>query len=250
MRPAQGIRRIPTSLAMLFLLTLYGPQGVTGLSVASQRNRMRDNLRTAPTSDSAAAQASASLRFLMEHHAESAIEAAVGAELPPVDWENERRRGNPRDSLGMVIMALAGARYLPEYATPSEDGTFYLGADQSAPMSVTGFDWTIALNSGDTSEKSVGGEAVGVRFDTGTGMARVRIGSDTVQFDLLPVLARVVDSIPTGRSVRAELLTVESATLGRRARLLLHGAGGKRRGDTLLIRHWSGILLIGARPPG
>jgi hypothetical protein len=250
MRPAQGIRRIPTSLALLFLLTLYGPQSITGLSVASQRNRMRDNLRTAPASDSAAAQASASLRFLMEHQAERAIEAAVGAELPPVDWENERRRGNPRDSLATRIMALAGARYLPEYAVPSEDGTFYLGADQSGPMAVTGFDWTVALNSGDTSRKSVGGEEVGMRFDTATGIALVRIGSDTVQFDLLPVLARVVDSIPTGRSVRAELLTVESATLARRARLLLHGAGGKRSGDTLLIRHWSGILLIGARPPG
>jgi hypothetical protein len=250
MRPGQGIRRIPTSLAVLFLITLYGPQSVTGLSVASQRNRMRDNLRTAATSDSAAAQASASLRFLMEHHAEGAIQAAVGAELPPVDWENERRRGNPRDSLGMVIMALAGARYLPEYATPSEDGTFYLGADQSAPMSVGGFDWTVALNSGDTSRKSVGGEEVRMRFDTTTGVALIRVGLDTVRFDLMPVLARVVDSIPTGRSVRAELLQVEPATTARRARLMLHGAGGKRSGDTLLIRHWSGILLIGARPPG
>jgi hypothetical protein len=235
---------------VLFLITLYGPQSVTGLSVASQRNRMRDNLRTAATSDSAAAQASASLRFLMEHHAEGAIQAAVGAELPPVDWENERRRGNPRDSLGMVIMALAGARYLPEYATPSEDGTFYLGADQSAPMSVGGFDWTVALNSGDTSRKSVGGEEVRMRFDTTTGVALIRVGLDTVRFDLMPVLARVVDSIPTGRSVRAELLQVEPATTARRARLMLHGAGGKRSGDTLLIRHWSGILLIGARPPG
>jgi hypothetical protein len=250
MRPGQGIRRIPTSLAVLFLITLYGPQSVTGLSVASQRNRMRDNLRTAATSDSAAAQASASLRFLMEHHAEGAIEAAVGTELPPVDWENERRRGNPRDSLGIVIMALAGARYLPEYAMPSEDGTFYLGADQSAPMSVGGFDWTVALNSGDTSRKSVGGEEVRMRFDTTTGIALVRVGLDTVRFDLMPVLARVVDSIPTGRSVRAELLQVEPATTARRARLMLHGAGGKRSGDTLLIRHWSGILLIGARPPG
>jgi hypothetical protein len=139
---------------------------------------------------------------------------------------------------------------LPEYAVPSEDGTFYLGADQSAPMSVTGFDWTVTLNSGDTSEKSVGGEAVRVWFDTATGIALVRVGSDTVRFELLPVLARVVDSIPTGRGVRAELLQVEPVTGARRARLMLGGAGGKRSGDTLLIRHWSGLLLLGARPPG
>jgi hypothetical protein len=50
--------------------------------------------------------------------------------------------------------------------------------------------------------------------------------------------------------VRAELLQVEPAPTARKARLMLHGAGGKRSGDTLLIRHWSGILLISARPPG
>jgi len=250
MRPTQGIRRIPMSLAAILLLTLYGPQSVTGVSVSSQRNRMRDNLRTAATSDSAAARASASLRFLMEHHAERAIESAVGAELPPADWEAERRRGSPRDSLGIRIMALAGARYVPEYVAPSEDGTFYLGAGQGVPMPVTGFDWTVTLNSGDGSEKSAGGEAVGVRFDTATGVARVRVGGDTVRFELLPVVARVVDSIPTGRAVRADLLRVEPVPVARKARLMLQSVGGRRSRDSLLIRHWSGTLLIGPRNPG
>jgi hypothetical protein len=250
MRPAQGIRRIPTSLAVLFLVTLYGPQSVTGLSVASQRNRMRDNLRTASTSDSAAAQASASLRFLMEHQAERAIEAAVGAEIPTVDWEHERRRGSPRDSLGIRIMALAGVRYLPEYAMPSDDGSFNVFTEQSSPMPVTGFDWMVTLHSGETRTRTAGGDSLAVQFDTATGIALVRIGADTVRFELLPLGARIVDSIPAERAMRSELLTVEPAAGPRRARLLLQNIGGRRSGDTLVIRTWSGTLLIGARPPG
>ena len=250
MRPAQGIRRIPTSLAILFLLTLYGPQSITGLSVASQRHRMRDNLRTAPTSDSAAAQASASLRFLMEHQAERAIEAAVGAELPPVDWEDERRRGIPRDSLGIRIMALAGARYLPEYAMPSEDGTFHIFAEQSSPMPVTGFDWLVTVHSGEARARTAGGVPLAVQFDTTTGIALVRIGDDTVRFELLPLGERIVDSIPAGRAMQPERLTVEPAAGPRRARLLLQSLGGRRRGDSLVINNWSGTLLIGGPPPG
>ena len=246
-RPGLGIRYIPTSLAVLLLVTLYGPQSLTGVSVASQRNRMRDNLRTAETSDTAAAQASAALRFLMEHRDDRAISAAIGQEVSPIPWDSVRRRGAPVDSVGTSIMALAGARYVPEYQTPSEDGTFYLGSDQSTPVSVSGFDWTVPVNSGDTAGKTAGGEPVGVRFDTTTGTALILVGTDTVRLALLPVVGRVVDSIPAGRALRADLLQVESAPGERRARLMLHGAGGRRSRDSLVIRHWSGTLLIGAR---
>jgi hypothetical protein len=250
LRPEQGIRRIPASLAVLLLLTLYGPVSVTGVSVGSQRNRVRDNLRTAATSDSAAAEASAALRYLMEHRAESAIAAAVGAELPPIDWETERRRGSPRDSLGTRIMALAGARYVPEYAAPSADGSFNVHTEQSSPMVVTGFDWMMTVHSGETRVRTAGGEPVEVRYDIATGIALIQVGPDTVRFELRPVLDRVVDSIPTERTMRSELLQVEPASGARRARLMLQNAGGTRSGDSLVIRHWSGTLLIGPRNPG
>jgi hypothetical protein len=59
-----------------------------------------------------------------------------------------------------------------------------------------------------------------------------------------------VDSIPTERTMRSELLQVEPASGARRARLMLQNAGGTRSGDSLVIRHWSGTLLIGPRSPG
>jgi hypothetical protein len=249
-RPSLAIRHIPSSLAVLLLLTLFGPQSLTGVSVASQRNRLRDELRTAATSDADAAQASAALRFLMEHGAAKAIAVAVRRELPPIAWDSLRTRGSPWDSVGTRIMALAGARYLPEYRAPSEDGSFHLGADRSTPMSVTGFDWTVAMNSGEAEAKTVDGEPVRVQFDTATGSTLIHVGPDTVRFELMPVLTRVVDSIPTGRAVRAELLRVEAAPAGRRARLMLQSVGGRRSRDSLVIRSWSGTLLISARGPG
>ncbi|MGH7559871.1 MAG: DUF4153 domain-containing protein [Gemmatimonadales bacterium] len=250
LKPDTGIRRIPLTLAVVLLLTLYGPLSLTGISVASQRNRMREKLRTAATSQADATQASAALRFLMDHRAESAIASAIGRDLPPVAWDSLQQSGTPRDSVGTQIMALAGARYVPEYAAPSPDGSFHLRADRSAPRPVSGFEWMLPVNSGDNESKTAGGEPVQVRFDTTTGVALILVGPDTARFELLPVAARTADSIPTGRAVRAELLQVEPVSGTRRTRLLLETMGGVRIGDVLRIRSWSGSLLIGAGAAG
>ena len=247
LRPTSGIRLIPSSLALLLVLTLYGPQSVTGVSVASQRNRLRNHLARDPMGGDDAAQASAALRFLLEHQAGGAIAAAVGRELPPIDWESVRHRGAPRDSAGTRIMALAGARYIPEYAALGPDGTFHLGADRSAPTLVTGFDWVLALHSGDVGVNPAGGDTVAVRFDSATGIAQVQVGADTMRFDLMPVIERVVDSIPAGRAIRADLLQADAIPGGRKARLMLERLGGGRNEGSLVIRNWSGSLLLGAR---
>jgi hypothetical protein len=117
-------------------------------------------------------------------------------------------------------------------------------------MVVTGFDWMMTVHSGETRARTAGGEPVEVRYDIATGIALIQVGPDTVRFELRPVLDRVVDSIPTERTMRSELLQVEPASGARRARLMLQNAGGTRSGDSLVIRHWSGTLLIGPRSPG
>ena len=250
LRPDTRIQLIPSSLAALLLLTLYGPLSVTAASVANQRNRLRKHLVTAESSSADAAQASAALRFLLEHQARSAIAEAVGRELPSIDWDSVRQRGTQRDSAGIVIMALAGARYVPEYATPSPDGTFFLGADRTPPMAVTGFDWVLTLHSSDSQVNPAVGDTIAVQFDSTTGSAQVQVGADTVRFELLPLVERLVDTIPAGRAIRAELLQADATPGGRKARLMLESLSGGRIGESLRIRHWSGTLLIGSREPG
>ena len=246
-RPDTGIQLIPSSLAALLLLTLYGPLGVTRVSVANQRNRLREHLATAESSREDAAQASAALRFLMEHEASSTIASAIGKELPAIDWQSARQRGAVRDSIGATIMALAGARYVPEYATPSPDGTFFLGADRTPPMQVTGFDWILTLHSSDSHLNPAVGDTIAVHFDTTTGSTQVQVGADTVRFELQPVVERYVDSMPVGRAIRAELLQTDAAPGGRKARLMLESLSGGRVEGSLRIRHWSATLLIGRR---
>jgi hypothetical protein len=248
LKPDTAIQLIPSSLAALLLLTLYGPLSVTRASVTSQQSRLRDHLAQATPGTTDMVQASAALRFLLEHRAGSAIAAAVGRELPPLDWESASR-GVPRDSAGSLIMALAGARYVPEYLAASPDGTFHLGADRSAPMPVTGFDWVLPMHSGDLSVNPAVGDTIAVQFDSVTGIAQVQVGADTLRFELLPVVERLVDSIPAGRPIRAELLQADAMPGGRKARLMVEVLGGGRRGSSTVIRHWSGSLLIASREP-
>lgn len=242
-KPDRDIRGIPSSLALLLLLTLFGPQSLTGVSVASQQRRLRARLHTD------AKEASAALRFLMDHRAHAAIAAAVGHELPSSDWEALRHQGTSPDSIGAHIMQMSGAHYVPEYASFAPDGSFFLSADQTSVMSVSGFEWVVPVHTDDTASRSVGGETVAVRFDTTTGIAVALLGADTVRFELLPVLARVVDSIPAGGAVRKDLLQVDPVAATRRARILLQAVRGVRTGDGSRIRRWSGSLLIGGRAP-
>ncbi|HET9276250.1 MAG TPA: DUF4153 domain-containing protein, partial [Gemmatimonadales bacterium] len=247
-RPDTSIRRIPMFLAAVLLLTLYGPLSLTRISVASQRDRLQEALRTAATSDADAREAGAALRFLMDHRAGSAIAAAVGKELPPIRWDGLSRYGTERDSVARRILALAGAPYVPEYAGPGPEGSFHLGADRGATTPVGGFDWMIRVSSHDTTVKTAGSEPVQVRYDTATAVALARIGPDTVRFELLPLVERTMDSVPVGRGVRAELLRADALPGSRRARLMLESVSGSRIGDSAVrIRYWDGSLLVG--PP-
>src|SRR3954470_3102617 len=80
LRQESGIRRIPVSLAALLLVTLYGPLSITSLSVASQGRRLA-RLVKSPDGERGQREASAALRFLLEHRARRQIVAAIpGAE--------------------------------------------------------------------------------------------------------------------------------------------------------------------------
>jgi hypothetical protein len=243
LRRGTGIRIIPVSLAAVLLLTLYGPISLTRVSLDSQGRRLARTLR--PSSGAVgvadAREASAALRFLIDHGAGDEIRTAMGRDLPDVDWAKVPRYGTERDSLGRTLMRLAGAEYVPEYVhDPS--GWFHVSSNEAIP--VAGYGWALAVSSGDGAVRRLGEDTVSVVVEPGgSGVARVRVGGDTLHFDLRPLAERYADSTPSGTGVVTERLLVEGT--GRRSALALTQLSGQRERDSLASVHWSGTLLLG-----
>jgi hypothetical protein len=243
LRGRTGIRAIPVTLAVLLLLTLYGPLGLTRLSVASQGRRFAAML-TAPDRDVRAREASAALRFLIERRAGREIAARTGGELPPVDWSKVRRHGQERDSLARRIMALSGIPYVPQGAG-RERGWFHVYVASEAPMAVAGFDWSITTGQGDSRVRVLDGDSVSLAPWAQDGLARVRFGSDTLEFDLRSLALRYADSAFAGIGLDPERLRIEaSGGGGRRGALVIGGLSGEKE-DSVRITHWNGWLLLG-----
>jgi hypothetical protein len=243
-RQRAGIRWIPVTLAILLLLTVYGPLSVTRLSVASQGRRFKELVSESREGGRNEREASAALRFLLDHGARREVAAAIPAELPQVDWGSVQERRYSRDSTASRILAAAGMRYFPEYAS-SHAGYVYLSARRETATPLSGYDWMLRVTAHDTALIMAGADSVRVRFDT-AGVARVRVGGDSVLFDLRP-LARMIaaDSTLVPHDVPAERLRIIAVTPTRRAVLALESLNGTRTGDSVRIQGWHGTLFLG-----
>jgi hypothetical protein len=242
---AASIKVIPTTLAALLLLTLYGPLSLSRVSISSQGRRLENLLRAGATGGVNAREASAALRFLLEHRAGGDIAARIGHPLPPIAWDSMPRYGGARDSVARRIMALAGATYVPEYGRGRGGGWFYVNSEQRVPLRVAGFDWMVPLTSSDTTVRVIDADSVRLLPRGMNGVERIRVGADTVQADLRPLARRYADSMPA-IAVPADRLTVE-ATGGRRARVAVSNLHGYLAGDSLRIDGWSGWVLVAPR---
>jgi hypothetical protein len=238
-----GVRRIPVTLLLLLLLTLYGPLSATNRSLASQGSRLKLLVSAGPSSGKQTAQeASAALRFLLEHGARAQVAAAIPKELPPVNWDSLPDLRAPRDSIASSILELAGLVYVPDYIHSAE-GYLSLNAERSAALQLTGYEWMLEVSSGDSMPRLVGTDSVQVRFDTLTGVARVLIEGDTVAFDLRRLAYALDSSELTDRVPRGQL-SLDGSTSGYRIRLSLEHMNGRRTADSLLIRRWEGQLFL------
>ena len=242
-RSGTGIRTIPLTLAAVLLLTLFGPLSLTRLSIGSQSRRLARALQPPGPGGGDPREASAALRFLMDHGAGEEIAEAIGHELPPVDWKSAPRYGDQRDSLARSILALAGAAYVPEYMYEPY-GWYHLSTNQ--PIPIAGFAWVLPVTSGDGQVRLLGGDSVElIPGDTRVGVAQFRVGSDTLAFDLLPLARRYADSI-SGRGGTLDVpLVLEGPDGGRRSALVLAELNGERKGDSLTVSHWRGSLFLG-----
>lgn len=249
-RSGTGIRVIPVTLAALLLLTLFGPLSLTELSIGSQTRRLARMLRPATAGGASGREgaanpreASAALRFLLDHRAGEEIAEAIGRELPPIDWKSAARHGEPRDSLARSLMELAGTQYVPEYMYQAH-GWFHLASNQ--PAAIAGYAWALPASSNDGQVRMLGGDSVVVVPQAeSAGMARVRVGSDTVAFDLVPVARQYADSAPDRGGMLEIPLVIASGPGQRRSALVLHQLSGERAGDSITVRHWGGSLLLG-----
>jgi Domain of unknown function (DUF4153) len=249
-RQDAGIRRIPVTLAALLLLTLYGPLSVTSLAVASQGRRLARLVATRPAEQTTQGQqdgreASAALRFLLDHGARREVAAAIPGELPKVEWDSLPGRRDRRDSVASQILAGAGMRYVSEYSY-SPEGYVHLYARKQAALPISGYEWMLNISARDTAFKLAAAESVRVRFDTASGIARVLVDRDSLVFDVGRLSSTLVESSDLrGYELPAERLRLEAAIPGRRGVLMLESIDGKRTGDTVRVSGWRGTLFLG-----
>lgn len=247
LRQEAGIRRIPVTLAALLLLTLYGPLSVTAVSVRSQSRRLRELVagpRQVPETDG---EASAALRFLLDHGDRGAVAAAIPGVLPILDWDSLPGSREHRDQAATRILASARRIYVAEHSRGSGDAdmvNFYAETGEATPT--TGYDWVLDVPISDKTPRRAGTDSVTVRLDTASYVAHVMVGRDSLAF----AIGRLANEL-AGRSVilRREIpvkdLRLEAFTATRRASLILQSLNGKRIGDSTRVMNWKGKLLLG-----
>ncbi len=256
-RRDHGIRTIPLSLAVLLLVTLYGPLGATHRAVASQASRLKQELAAARTPPSPGVvtsseiQASAALAFLIEHGARTPIARAFGGAIPGgvVLPDPLRYRS---DSLGRAIMAAVSLDYSPwGGGGPQSPGFFNYRANEGAAMNVSGFAWMVPIDSRD-SVAVVGADTLRVAYDTTRLELTVRGGSwGTLEFLLAPTLS-ALDSSGTAEAMRGlreglppEQMLVRSSGGNGAAALQLLWVHGEDGNPGRRVESFSGRLLLG-----
>jgi hypothetical protein len=249
LRPDAGIRRIPVTLAALLLLTLYGPLSVTSLSVASQGRRLARLVASRSSEQTAQGrgdgrEASAALRFLLEHGARRQVAAAIPGELPKMDWDSLPRDRVKQETAAAQILEAAGIPYVSEYSARNQ-GYIYVWAQQDSVTPISGYDWMLRISQNDKTPITVDQDTVHWQFDSLSGVLRVRVGADSLSFDLRRLAGSLAYEPSAGNQVAAERLRLETAGRKSKAMLALESLNGKRTADSLTIERWQGRLFLG-----
>jgi hypothetical protein len=249
LRQEAGIRGIPVTLAALLLLTLYGPLSVTSISVGSQGRRLAGLVATRPGEQTAQSQrdgreASAALRFLLEHGARRQVTAAIPGELPRLVWDSLPGDRTKRETAAAQILEAAAIPYVSEYSSRNV-GHIYVWARQDSVTPISGYDWMLSVSQHDKTPIVAGQDTVHARFDSVSGVLSVRVGADSLGFDLRQ-LAGAIDHEPSaGAQVAGHRLRLEATTGQRKAMLALESLNGKRTAESVQVDRWQGRLFLG-----
>lgn len=243
-RQRAGIRLIPLTLAILLLGTVYGPISVTRISLASQGRRLKALISEARSGRPNDREASAALRFLLDHGARKQVVAAIPGRPPATNWARVPDHRNERDSAASVIMAAAGMRYLSEHSF-TRSGSVYFSARRDSAVPIQGYQWSIPVSAHDSRVILAGADSVHAVFDT-LGFARVIAGRDSLTFDLRPLARRIAaDSTIAPYGIPAERMRLSSSAGSLRAMLALENLNGHWVGGGVRIQSWQGTLFLG-----
>jgi uncharacterized protein DUF4153 len=241
-----GIRRIPVTLAALLLLTLYGPLSVTALSLRSQTRRLAQLVAGPREGQKTDREASAALRFLLDHGDRGAVAAAVPGGLPTLDWDSIPGSRERQERAAERILAGADLRYVPEYSHGRTGAEFQLNARASTATPTAGYDWVLDVSAWDRTLRHAGADSVRVSFDTSASVVRAVVGPDSLAFDIGRLANTLAgESLLLRNDIPAGDLRVEAATTRRSGALLLQSLSGRRTGDSLRVDSWQGKLLLG-----
>ncbi len=253
-RSDAGIKRIPVTLALLLLLTLYGPFSITSISVASQGRRLAGIVSGPREGRRTDGEASGALLFLLEHGARRQIAAAMPKALPQVNWDSIPDKADQRDSAAVGILATAGLTYLPRWS--AELGQYVsLWAQGDVATAIGGYDWMVNLARDGKQPIRVGSDTVGVNFDSTAGVLRLTLATDSFNFDLQRLAGSVAGiAARTRTGLPPDRLRLYATAPARKAMLALEMLSGRRIADSLqggaLVRQalsWArGLSFLGS----
>lgn len=247
-----GIRIIPTTLAAVLLVTLYGPMSATSFSLRSQGDRLHGLLTAnhlleksgtgeSTVSDGDRQEISAALRFLLERHDADRLASIFGGHIPGGVVLVDSSRVAV-DSTARKILAALGAEYVPQYG-----GSNYFSlnarADSNATM-ITGFDYSKVLEKRDTTIFFAGPDTLTAVYDSATTTVRIlRNGSTRLVFPL----ERVVDSLVRRDSYQefsATQMRVSAQGDGARGLLAMASVSGVFVAGRPRINSWQGTVYL------
>lgn len=254
-RREMGIRIIPVSLAIILLLTAFGPLGATAMSVRSQADRIRDiseagNLRITGDvpgdqpilGDTAVREMSEALRFLLERNALGTVRELFGQRAGQLaDFDPDR--SDLVDSVANLVMKSLGQSYVNRYNYDPADYFAYERQANGKPLTITGYDYVVSLNGIDSTAVVVSGDTLDVISNLTLMQAYVRRGSDTLLvFELRPLAEELFAMDPAARQEYSATMAVES--VGAQGMLAFAWFSAERRNGTIKISAWRGELYL------
>ena len=189
-RQRAGIRLIPLTLAILLLVTVYGPhQRDTALGSEPGQPSEDADIRSPKRAAKTIAKRVPRSAFFSTTVPGIEIGSAIAGRAPGGDWAKVQDNRNERDSTASLIMAAAGMRYLSEHSFIPERLGLLLGS-AGRRSAYRGYQWTMPVSPHDSRLDHCWRDSIHVVFDT-LGIARVIVGQGHVAFDLRP-LARAI----------------------------------------------------------
>jgi hypothetical protein len=136
--------------------------------------------------------------------------------------------------------------YVEEYST--RERYLYLNAKDEPVTAIAGYDYMINVSADGLPTLAAGPDTIAARYDTSADILHVRLGSDSLRFDLgqlADTLAREQATAPN--SVPADRLRLLANTPTRKAALAIQSLNGRRTHDSVSVDRWNGKLFLGRR---